>query len=127
MGAQGQPWVWGRAKTMNADPIPQLDAETIRRQTIFRDAQELSTLNLALQADLQQLQKGVLPKDLAPDLKKVEKLSKNPAGSHSLNRFFKIVTMPFASFSAAYPKRKGGLEIRDRRQIPLARVEVETP
>jgi len=22
MGAQGQPWVWGRGKTMNPDPIP---------------------------------------------------------------------------------------------------------
>lgn len=76
IGAQGQPWVWGRAKTMNADPIPQLDADAIRRKAIHDDAVELSALNATLQADLQQLQKGVLSKDLGQDLKKMEKLSK---------------------------------------------------
>ena len=76
IAAQDQTWVWGRAKIMNADPIPQLDAEAIRRRAIHDDAAELSTLSTALQTDLLQLQKGVLPKDLAQDLKKVEKLSK---------------------------------------------------
>ena len=76
VGAQGQPWVWGRAKSMNADPIPQLDPEAIRRKNIHEDAEQLSALNAALQEDLQLLQKGVLAKDLAQDLKKVEKLSK---------------------------------------------------
>jgi hypothetical protein len=74
--AQSQTWVWGRAKTMNSDPIPQLDPEAIRRKAIHDDAEALSTLSVALQSDLQQLRKGVLPKELAQDLKKVEKLSK---------------------------------------------------
>ena len=75
-GVQNQQWVWGRAKTINADPIPQLDAEAIRRRAVHDDAQELSALSVALQSDLQQLQNGILPKDLAQDLKKVERLSK---------------------------------------------------
>jgi len=61
---------------MNSDPIPQLDAEAVRRRAIHDDAQELASMSAALQADLQQLQKGILAKDLSQDLKKVEKLSK---------------------------------------------------
>ncbi len=48
----------------------------IRIQTIHEDAERLSALNAALQSDLQQLQKGVLPRNLSENLKKVEKLSK---------------------------------------------------
>lgn len=76
MGAQSQTWVWGRAKAMNADPVPQLDEGAIRRKAIHDDAEQLSALSATLQTEMQQLQKGVLPKDLAQDLKKIEKLSK---------------------------------------------------
>ena len=48
----------------------------IRLQTIHEDAEHLSALSISLQSDLQQLQKGILTKDLAENLKKIEKLSK---------------------------------------------------
>lgn len=52
------------------------DLRTIRLQSIHQDAEQLSALSTALQSDLQQLQKGMLSKDLAENLKKMEKLSK---------------------------------------------------
>jgi len=73
---RSQQWIWSRGKMMTPDSPPELDGEAIRRQSIHHDAQELSALSASLQADLQQLQKGMLSKDLAQNLKKVEKLSK---------------------------------------------------
>lgn len=58
------------------EPPRDLDSRALRLQAIHQDAQDLSTLSTQLQSDLQQLQKGLLPKDLAPNLKKMEKLSK---------------------------------------------------
>jgi hypothetical protein len=43
---------------------------------ISQEAQQLSALNLSLQAELALLQKGSLPKDLPEKLKSVEKLAK---------------------------------------------------
>jgi len=48
----------------------------VRLQNIHEDAQHLSALSISLQSDLQQLQKGMLTRDLAENLKKIEKLSK---------------------------------------------------
>jgi hypothetical protein len=48
----------------------------MRLQVIHEDAEHLSALSISLQSDLQQLQKGMLTKDLAENLKKIEKLSK---------------------------------------------------
>jgi len=48
----------------------------MRLQSIHSDAEQLSALSTLLQSDLQQLQKGVLSKDLTDNLKKIEKLSK---------------------------------------------------
>ena len=48
----------------------------LRIEAIHRDAQELSQLQSALQEQLQLLQKGMLHKDLAENLKKTEKLAK---------------------------------------------------
>jgi len=48
----------------------------MRLQAIHEDAEHLSALSISLQSDLQQLQKGMLTKDLAENLKKIEKLSK---------------------------------------------------
>jgi hypothetical protein len=45
-------------------------------QEISQDAEDLSALTASLQSDLHQLRKGLLTKDLAPDLKKMEKLAK---------------------------------------------------
>jgi hypothetical protein len=45
-------------------------------EAIHQDATDLSTLGASLQADLQQLQKGLLAKDLAEKLKKMQRLSK---------------------------------------------------
>jgi hypothetical protein len=76
MGTRTQQWVWSRGKMMQADTPPQRDSGAPRLQAINHDAGELSALNATLQSELQQLQKGMLSKDLARDLKKVEKLSK---------------------------------------------------
>jgi len=48
----------------------------MRTQTIRNDLEQLSTLNTSLQSDIQQFQKGVLPRDFSENLKKMEKLSK---------------------------------------------------
>jgi hypothetical protein len=59
------------------DESPAPDAAALaRQQAISREAQELWTLSAAMQADLEQLRKGFLAKDLHEDLKKMEKLSK---------------------------------------------------
>jgi hypothetical protein len=52
------------------------DAATARMQVVRHDAEELSALSVSLQSDLQQLQAGLLAKDLHENLKKIEKLSK---------------------------------------------------
>ena len=69
-------WIWSRGKMMKADTPPELDTRAARLQAIHQDAQELSSLAASLQSDLQQLQKGMLAKDLEQKLKKTEKLSK---------------------------------------------------
>ena len=48
----------------------------MRLQTINQDASELSALSASVQSDLNQLRKGMLVKDLAQNLKKMEKLAK---------------------------------------------------
>jgi hypothetical protein len=58
------------------EPPRDLDSRTFKLQAIHQDAQDLSSLSAQLQSDLQQLQKGLLPKDLAQNLKRMEKLSK---------------------------------------------------
>jgi len=68
--------IWARGQMMRPDSMPQLDPRAARREAIHQDAVELAGLNSALQSELTQLQKGVLDKDLAQNLKKVEKLSK---------------------------------------------------
>ena len=55
---------------------PASNPQALRLQAIHRDAQELSQLQSALQEQLQLLQKGMLHKDLAENLKKTEKLAK---------------------------------------------------
>lgn len=47
-----------------------------KRALITEEARQLSTLNISLQAELAQLQKGALPKDLHEKLKAMEKLAK---------------------------------------------------
>jgi hypothetical protein len=47
-----------------------------RLQAIHREADELSALNAAVQADLLQFHKGLLGKDMHEHLKQLEKLSK---------------------------------------------------
>jgi hypothetical protein len=55
---------------------PEIDQRANRQREINRDIEELSALGTSLQSDLQQLQKGLLVKDLNQKLKKMEKLSK---------------------------------------------------
>ena len=47
-----------------------------RLEAIHHDAAEFSTLSASLQSELQQLQRGLLSKDLEQKLKRMEKLSK---------------------------------------------------
>ena len=49
---------------------------TVAAETVSRDAQQLSQLTASVYSQLQQLQKGALPKDLDANLKAIEKLSK---------------------------------------------------
>ncbi len=62
--------------TLRPEPLPEADQRAMRQKAIFQDVAELSDLSASLQSDLQQLQKGMLAKDLNQKLKKVEKLSK---------------------------------------------------
>jgi hypothetical protein len=55
---------------------PEMDSQTARRQAVKEDATELSLISASVHADLQQLQRGVLAKDLHENLKKMERLSK---------------------------------------------------
>jgi len=58
------------------EPPRDLNSPALRLQVINQDAQELSMLSTSMQSDLSQLRKGVLSKDLAQNLKKMEKLAK---------------------------------------------------
>jgi hypothetical protein len=53
-----------------------LNSPAFHLQAINQDAQELSALSASLQSDLLQLRKGMLTKDLTPNLKKMEELAK---------------------------------------------------
>ena len=61
---------------LRPEAVPGFDEIAMRQKAIFQDVAELSDLSASLQSDLQQLQKGMLAKDLNQKLKKVEKLSK---------------------------------------------------
>jgi hypothetical protein len=78
-----QPTVAGQAankmwanREIRPEPPRQSDLQAARVNSIQHDAQELSVLQSALQAQLQLLQKGLLHRDLAENLKKAEKLAK---------------------------------------------------
>jgi hypothetical protein len=58
------------------EPPRDLNSPAFHLQAINQDAQELSALSASLQSDLLQLRKGMLTKDLTPNLKKMEKLAK---------------------------------------------------
>jgi hypothetical protein len=61
---------------MRPEPAPEVDQRANRQRAINHDIEELSALSTSLQSDFQQLQKGLLAKDLDQKLKKMEKLSK---------------------------------------------------
>jgi len=67
---------WTLAPSVRPEPPREADLRLLRLQAIHEDAQHLSALSISLQSDLQQLQKGMLTKDLADNLKKIERLSK---------------------------------------------------
>lgn len=58
------------------EPPRDMNPLGLRQQAINRDAEDLSALSSAMQSDLSRLQKGMLPRDLARNLKKMEKLAK---------------------------------------------------
>ena len=63
-------------KDARPEPLGEADLQVVRIQEIRHDVQELFSLSATLQSDLQQLQKGMLSKELGQHLKKMEKLSK---------------------------------------------------
>jgi hypothetical protein len=63
-------------REIRPEPAREDDLRAARLRSIQHDSEELSALNLTLQAELQQLQKGMLAKDLGDNLKKTEKLAK---------------------------------------------------
>ncbi len=63
-------------REVRPEPPRDLNLQAARIQSIHRHAEELSVLNVSLQSQLQQLQRGMLPKELPENLKKIEKLSK---------------------------------------------------
>lgn len=63
-------------QNVHLEGAPQLDQRANLLREINQDSQELSALSSSLKADLEQLQKGFLAKDLSQKLKKMEKLSK---------------------------------------------------
>jgi hypothetical protein len=67
---------WTMAPAVRPEPPRDDDLKAVRLQAIHEDTQHLSALSMSLQSDLQQLQKGMLTKDLSENLKKIEKLSK---------------------------------------------------
>ena len=67
---------WSLGPEIHPEPLSESDLRTVRIQTIRHDAEQLTVLSAALHSDLQELQKGVLPRDFSETLKKVEKLSK---------------------------------------------------
>ena len=73
---QMQQRVWSRGQMMKPDSPPELNPEASRLQAIQHDATDLAVLSTSLQSELEQLQKGLLAKDLEQKLKKMEKLSK---------------------------------------------------
>ncbi len=75
-GEQISQRVWSRGQMMRPDSPPELDPRAARLQAIHHDATDLSALSASLQSDLQQLQKGLLARDLEQKLKRMEKLSK---------------------------------------------------
>ena len=58
------------------EPPRDFNSPAFRLQAIHQDADELTALSALLQSDLLQLRRGLLTKDLAPNLKKMEKLAK---------------------------------------------------
>lgn len=67
---------WSLAPAIRPEPPRESDLRAVRLESIHQHAQELAALSGSVQLDLQQLQKGMLAKDLAENLKKMEKLSK---------------------------------------------------
>ena len=67
---------WSLPPAIRPEPPRESDLRAVRLESIHQHAQELSALSNSVQSDLQQLQKGILSKDLANNLKRMEKLSK---------------------------------------------------
>lgn len=63
-------------REIQPEPPRQSDLDAARIRAIHHDAEELATLQATLHTELQMLEKGMLHKDLAENLKKTEKLAK---------------------------------------------------
>jgi hypothetical protein len=71
-----QQWIWSRGQMTKAGGTLQPDPRVALLEAIQHDAADLSALSGSVHTDLEQLQKGMLAKDLGQKLKKMEKLSK---------------------------------------------------
>lgn len=72
------PGSWPRNPSLDQPASPGSPAKPAVRDTtqLQRDARELAQLSATLPADLDQVNRGLLPKDIVEKLKHVEKLSK---------------------------------------------------
>lgn len=67
---------WTLPPTLRPEPPQESDLRAVRLESIRHHAEELASVSTSVQSGLQQLQRGVLSKDFAENLKKMEKLSK---------------------------------------------------
>jgi len=65
-----------RNQAVGPESPTEIDQQRVRMAAVNHDAADLSSLTASLQSDLQQLQKGMLARDLEQKLRKIEKLSK---------------------------------------------------
>lgn len=65
------------AQTEKNVPPPSQQAMSMNAAKLKRDAEELASLAQSIPADIENVQRGTLPKDLLEKLKRIEKLSKH--------------------------------------------------
>ncbi|HKS95358.1 MAG TPA: hypothetical protein VJV74_04400 [Terriglobia bacterium] len=86
-GARRPPNHMGFDSDPLAEPVPSRSpaaVEQVDREQVQRDADELVSLARSVSGDVSQTRKGIRPRDLGPNLKKIEKLAKQLRGELAL-------------------------------------------
>jgi hypothetical protein len=69
-----------RYEVMHPDEPPHVQAARVDQAQLEREAEELARLAQSVRPDVGRLRQGVLPKDVAEKLKRIERLSKQLRG-----------------------------------------------